>query len=101
MCFDNDDVHPLVSRPRSPFCPGLAESRSILLGGEVMTLMMGLRFFTDHLQGNIYYRVSYSEQNFHRAKNQMIFLQSQQAQREKLSQIWEAITGLEYFRSLS
>ncbi len=79
----------------------LAESRSILLGGEVMTLMMGLRFFTDHLQGNIYYRVSYSEQNFHRAKNQMIFLQSQQAQREKLSQIWEAITGLEYFRSLS
>lgn len=72
----------------------LAESRSILLGGEVMTLMMGLRFFTDHLQGNIYYRVSYPEQNFHRAKNQMIFLQSQQEQRERLNQIWEKITGL-------
>lgn len=73
----------------------LAESRSILLGGEVMTLMMGLRFFTDHLQGNIYYRVSYPEQNFHRAKNQMIFLQSQQAQRERLNQIWKSITGLD------
>ncbi len=54
------------------------EARSLLFGGEVMTLIMGLRFFTDHLQGNIYYRVNYPEQNFHRAKNQMIFLQSQQ-----------------------
>ena len=70
------------------------ESNSILLGGEVMTLMMGLRFFTDHLQGNIYYRVSYPQQNFHRAKNQMIFLQSQQAQREGLKRIWNEVTGI-------
>lgn len=73
----------------------LEESRSLLLGGEVMTLMMGLRFFTDHLQGNIYYRVSYPEQNLHRAKNQMIFLQSQQAQRERLKQIWAETTGID------
>jgi hypothetical protein len=53
---------------------------------------MGLRFFTDHLQGNIYYRVTYPEQNFHRAKNQMIFLQSQQAQRENLQSAWKKIT---------
>ncbi|GMQ28753.1 aminoglycoside phosphotransferase family protein [Algoriphagus confluentis] len=70
------------------------ESRSILLGGEVMTLIMGLRFFTDHLQGNIYYRVSYPEQNFHRAKNQMLFLQSQQALRPQLQEIWKKITGI-------
>ncbi len=69
------------------------EARSLLFGGEVMTLIMGLRFFTDHLQGNIYYRVSYPEQNFHRAKNQMVFLQSQQDSREKLTGIWEKITG--------
>lgn len=72
------------------------ELRSILFGGEIMTLIMGLRFFTDHLQGNIYYRVSYPEQNFHRAKNQMIFLQSQQSYREKLKGIWEKVTGLMY-----
>ena len=71
-----------------------AEARSLLFGGEVMTLIMGLRFFTDHLQGNIYYRVSYPEQNFHRAKNQMIFLQSQQDSREILTGIWEKITGM-------
>ncbi|GMQ26028.1 aminoglycoside phosphotransferase family protein [Algoriphagus sp. oki45] len=70
------------------------ESKSILLGGEVMTLIMGLRFFTDHLQGNIYYRVSYPEQNFHRAKNQMLFLQSQQSLRPQLQEIWKKITGI-------
>ncbi len=69
------------------------EIKSLLLGGEVMTIIMGLRFFTDHLEGNVYYRVEYPEQNFHRAKNQMIFLQSQQLLRPVLQQIWEKVTG--------
>jgi hypothetical protein len=71
-----------------------SEAKSLIFGGEIMTLIMGLRFFTDHLQGNIYYRVSYPEQNFHRAKNQMIFLQSQQEKQNELLKIWEKITGL-------
>ena len=72
------------------------EAKSILFGGEIMTLIMGLRFFTDHLQGNIYYRVTYPEQNFHRAKNQMIYLQSQQDQRTSLKIVWEEVTGLQF-----
>jgi hypothetical protein len=68
------------------------ELKSLLLGGEIMTLIMGLRFFTDHLQGNVYYRVTYPEQNFHRAKNQMIFLKSQQENRDILHEIWQKIT---------
>lgn len=72
------------------------EAKSLLFGGEIMTLIMGLRFFTDHLQGNIYYRVSYPEQNFHRAKNQMIFLKSQQDQREVLKNIWSKVTELNF-----
>lgn len=74
----------------------LSEAKSLIFGGEIMTLIMGLRFFTDHLQGNIYYRVSYPEQNFHRAKNQMIFLQNQQDKRNELLKIWERVTGLDY-----
>ena len=69
------------------------EAESLLFGGEIMTLIMGLRFFTDHLQGNIYYRVTYPEQNFDRAKNQMIFLKSQQNHRSALQQIWQKVTG--------
>jgi Ser/Thr protein kinase RdoA (MazF antagonist) len=68
------------------------EAASLLLGGEIMTLIMGLRFFTDHLQGNTYYKVTYPEQNFHRAKNQMIFLKSQQTERERLATTWHKIS---------
>lgn len=71
------------------------EAKSLLIAGEVMTCIMGLRFLTDHLQGNIYYKVQYPEQNFHRAKNQMIFLKSQQVQRGQLKNIWKKVTGFE------
>ena len=43
---------------------------SIPFGAEMMTLIMGLRFLTDHLMGNVYYQVDYKEQNLHRSKNQ-------------------------------
>jgi len=71
------------------------EAESLLIAGEVMTCIMGLRFLTDHLQGNIYYKVQYPEQNFHRAKNQMLFLKSQHYQRGQLKNIWKKVTGLE------
>lgn len=68
------------------------ETRSLILAGEVMTCIMGLRFLTDHLQGNIYYKVEYPTQNFHRAKNQMILLKSLQAAKPELEEIWKSIT---------
>ena len=61
------------------------ELESLLLGGEIMTLIMGLRFLTDHLEGNVYYRVSYPLQNLHRAKNQLALLQSQQGHRVRFA----------------
>ncbi|MCE7055135.1 aminoglycoside phosphotransferase family protein [Algoriphagus sp. AGSA1] len=68
------------------------ETESLLLAGEVMTCIMGLRFFTDHLQGNVYYKVAYPEQNLHRAKNQMLLLKSLQEKKPELEQIWKSIT---------
>ena len=62
------------------------EKDSLLFGGEIMTLIMGLRFLTDHLEGNVYYRVTYPLQNLHRAKNQLALLQSQQAYRARFAQ---------------
>jgi len=68
------------------------ETRSLILAGEVMTCIMGLRFLTDHLQGNIYYKVEYPTQNFHRAKNQMILLRSLQDAKPELEEIWKSVT---------
>ncbi|MEP0711775.1 MAG: phosphotransferase [Algoriphagus sp.] len=68
------------------------DAASLLIAGEVMTCIMGLRFLTDHLQGNIYYKVEYSEQNFHRAKNQMLLLKSLQAAQPELQKILKLVT---------
>jgi Ser/Thr protein kinase RdoA (MazF antagonist) len=70
------------------------EAKSLLIGGEVMTCLMGVRFFTDHLEGNVYYQVAYSDQNFHRAKNQMILLQSLQSHKTDLELIFSQITRI-------
>ncbi len=70
-----------------------AEAQSLLIGGEVMTCLMGVRFFTDHLEGNVYYQVAYPQQNFDRAKNQMSLLQSMQAQRVSMESIFSKVTG--------
>jgi Ser/Thr protein kinase RdoA (MazF antagonist) len=71
------------------------EAKSLLIGGEVMTCLMGVRFFTDHLEGNVYYNVDYQEQNLHRAKNQMILLKSIQANRGKIKKVFSEITGIQ------
>jgi Ser/Thr protein kinase RdoA (MazF antagonist) len=52
------------------------ELASLTYGGEMMTCIMGLRFLTDYLNGNVYYHISYQEQNLHRSKNQRMLLHS-------------------------
>lgn len=52
------------------------EIASLPFGGLMMTCIMGLRFLTDYLNGNVYYTIHYPEQNFHRSKNQMLLLKS-------------------------
>ena len=52
------------------------ELASLSFGGEMMTLIMGLRFLTDYLNGNIYYQIHYQDQNFHRSRNQQMLLKA-------------------------
>jgi Ser/Thr protein kinase RdoA (MazF antagonist) len=41
------------------------------IAGPYMATIMGVRFLTDYLQGNVYFKTSHSEQNLTRAKNQL------------------------------
>lgn len=43
----------------------------LTLSGPYMALIMGMRFLTDHLNGNIYFSCDYPEHNLTRAKNQI------------------------------
>ncbi|AWW30914.1 aminoglycoside phosphotransferase family protein [Echinicola strongylocentroti] len=69
------------------------EKASLPFGGEMMACIMGLRFLTDYLNGNIYYPISYPEQNLHRAKNQGLLLRALQSKREEITALAEKELG--------
>lgn len=52
-----------------------SEKKYIHSAGLLMIYMQSLRFLTDYLNGDIYYKCTYPEQNFDRSNNQMILLQ--------------------------
>ena len=52
-----------------------AEKKHIHYSGLLMIYMQALRFITDYLNGDLYYRTDYPEQNFDRAMNQLTLLQ--------------------------
>lgn len=52
-----------------------AEKKHLHFSGILMTYMQALRFLTDYLDGDTYYRTEYTEQNFDRARNQFVLLQ--------------------------
>ncbi|MBL7709930.1 MAG: aminoglycoside phosphotransferase family protein [Chitinophagaceae bacterium] len=52
-----------------------AEKKYIHFAGLAMICMQALRFLTDYLNGDSYYRIDYPEQNYDRAKNQLTLLQ--------------------------
>ena len=52
------------------------ETANLLLGAKLMIFMQTIRFLTDFLNGDVYYKVSYPVQNLDRARNQMKLLES-------------------------
>lgn len=51
---------------------------------QLLPFELGLRFFTDYLQGNRYFKVSEPEQNLHRACRQFQLMQSIQGQQKEI-----------------
>ena len=51
------------------------EFKSLTFGGLYMAYMMATRFFTDYLNGDIYYKTSHKEENLVRTRNQLKILE--------------------------
>jgi len=49
-------------------------------GAKTMIFIMALRFLTDYLNGDLYYKIKYPEHNLNRAKNQFKLLESMSRQ---------------------
>ncbi len=54
-------------------CPGLTEKERELLplGAKIITLELAVRFLTDYLDGDLYFKTAYEEHNLVRARTQL------------------------------
>lgn len=90
---DLDQVH-LHLAYYEAFTQGyLAETRAFLTDKEIeylpfsaryMTFIMGLRFLTDYLEGDVYYKIHHPEHNLQRARNQFQLIRRMEAQYDKM-----------------
>ncbi len=51
------------------------EYRLLVSSGHYMTLIMAIRFLTDYLAGDKYYKIEYPEHNLDRCRNQLMLLE--------------------------
>ena len=63
------------------------EVDNLVNGCILMTYEVGMRFLTDYLNGNIYFKVEYPEHNLVRAKTQIKMVQEMLARKEHLEEL--------------
>ena len=61
------------------------EINHLAISPKIMTFIIGLRFLTDYLNNNIYYKIKYSEHNLDRAINQFTLVKKLQKQQFSIS----------------
>lgn len=71
-----------------PFLNG-AEIAHLAFSGRLITLEIGMRFLTDFLQGDSYFKTRRPGQNLDRARNQFALLRSMEAQQAEMEAIVE------------
>lgn len=69
------------------------ELKYLPLGAKTMIFIMALRFLTDYLNEDIYYKTAYPEHNLNRAKNQFKLIESLMEQFEEMEIGKTAILG--------
>jgi aminoglycoside phosphotransferase (APT) family kinase protein len=68
-----------------------AEKRHLVFSGKLITFEQGVRFLTDYLQGDAYYKVSRDEHNLDRCRTQFKLLESIEQQEERMDRLVQSI----------
>ena len=70
-------------------CPGLTENERDMLpmGAKLMTLECGVRFLTDYLSGDTYFRTHYEGQNLDRCRTQFKLVADMESKWEEMKRI--------------
>ena len=64
-----------------------AELETLALSARIMTYIIGLRFLTDYLDGDVYYKTHYPGHNLTRARVQFRLIESMEAQMSMMEEI--------------
>ena len=64
-----------------------AEKESLAVAGTYMSCLTGMRFLTDYLQGNVYYKTAYPDHNLHRCQNQFTLALDLQKREDQFYQL--------------
>ena len=70
-----------------------AEWDHLVFAGKLMTYEVGIRFLTDYLQGDIYFKTKHDRHNLERARNQLRFVDRVEAADNTLRAIVEKTRG--------
>ena len=70
-------------------CPGLTENERDMLpmGAKLMTLECGVRFLTDYLSGDTYFRTHYEGQNLDRCRTQFKLVKDMEEQFDQMAAV--------------
>lgn len=69
------------------------EVENLAFGAKLLTYMQTVRFFTDYIDGDTYYKISYPEHNLVRTKAQFKLLQSLEMNFEKMQRVVKEAIG--------
>lgn len=69
------------------------ERANLVTAGKVITYEIGLRFLTDHLQGDVYFKIKRPNHNLDRARNQFAMVRSLEAQADAFEKIVETVSA--------
>jgi hypothetical protein len=67
------------------------EIETLAYSARLMTYIMAVRFFTDYLQGDTYYKTDYPDHNLVRTRNQLALLKAMEKATGKMESIIEGI----------
>jgi hypothetical protein len=69
------------------------ETNNLVFGAKYLTCMQAVRFLTDYLNGDVYYKTRYEGHNLVRTKNQLKLLRSIEEQEEEMNMIVRRYAG--------
>jgi hypothetical protein len=70
-----------------------AEIENLAFSGKLLTLECGMRFLTDYLQGDTYFKTHHSGHNLERCRNQFAFVRAIEGKLSEMEGIVEANAG--------